>query len=227
MQHDWRMEFHIFVAVVGPGPPPSRDNSAACAEYYLAARIVAGLSCEYYLVSNVVILSYLATAKDMRGRGLARRLCTQSLETLGDASSLFVLEAHARGVPDPIMPSATRLRVYDRLGFLSLAEFPFAMPALVEGLKSLDTFLLLVHKMSFVSHSGQDAADIAVAAASAAAAPAGLLSIPCARLLVFVLEYYAATYTAKSEWDNLLCMLRYCLTHKQSPCTPIRLALRP
>jgi len=156
--------------------------------------IMAGMCCEMYNLSRTAFVTYLVTSPKFARRGLARRL----LSTLGELDvplqheqdynrlpMQILLEAHRPGVEDGVMDSLVRLRVYENLNFFPV-KFDYAAPALEDGKHPVQsTFYLLLHTTDRTQ-------------------------IEASRVLAFIIEYFAASFTSKDDWACFVGMQAEC-----------------
>eukprot|EP01064_Diplonema_japonicum_P034489 TRINITY_DN7160_c0_g1_i1.p1 TRINITY_DN7160_c0_g1~~TRINITY_DN7160_c0_g1_i1.p1 ORF type:complete len:224 (+),score=38.87 TRINITY_DN7160_c0_g1_i1:44-715(+) len=108
-------------------------------------KVLAGAAIESY-GPKAVLLTYLVVSKENRRKGLGTLLCQDLIkETRAKPEPPTIyLEAHLPDVPDPVMPSKSRLLFYSSLGFKTL-PVPYTAPALEPDLPNIAGLQLLVY----------------------------------------------------------------------------------
>ena len=125
----------------GDGSPDSLVAAAVGPE----GELLGGLVADHDRDCRVLLLSYLAVRRDLRGRGIGSFLLRDVASTWYDSEQvlLAVAEVHdPRHWSDPGDMAVARLRLFERLGARALAT-PFVQPALHGDRERVPGFLLL------------------------------------------------------------------------------------
>ena len=115
-----------------------------------SGRAVAGLIGEWYPASKVLLVAYLATHPDLRGRGIGTRLLQEAAprwyEQFKPHISIGEVEDPRFFATTATEDPAARLRLYERLG-ASLLDMSYFQPQIIPGAGRVYGMLLLAFQV--------------------------------------------------------------------------------
>jgi GNAT superfamily N-acetyltransferase len=178
----------------GNGSPDSLVAAAVGPDGELLGALVA----DYDRDCRVLLLSYLAVKRDLRGRGIGSFLLRDVASTWYESEQVLLAVGevhdprHWSGRGDSA--AVDRLRLYDRLGALALGV-PFVQPALHRDAERVPGFLLLAFHVDPSIHLRDG----------------GVEGIPSRLVARFVRGYYedaeGSVPTSDAEFDSLLALI--------------------